>query len=280
LQYREFKLRPPLDRWVECIWYLEVESSSDTSVQRVLPDGRMELVIHVGEPFSYHKSGSLERQGRVMLSGQLSRPLLLMPRAGGRVLGIRFKPAGASALFRFSLADLTDQLCALDQVSQGLQHALLNAVEQSVASGSISPHTIDKVAEVLLSHSRNSPPPIVNAAVSELENSDGTASVSRVAESCGVSERQLERLFRQHVGLTPKTLSRLLRFQRALVVGDERTNWAEVAMHAGYYDQSHLLRDFRQFAGETPAYLLSSTSDLAEHFTARNRCDSAEASED
>lgn len=276
MYYREFKVRAPLDSWIECIWYLEVQSFPDTSVQRVLPDGRMEIVIHIGEPFSYGKSGALERQGRIMLSGQLSRPLMLMPHPGGRVLGIRFKPAGASALFRFSLADFTDQVCPLDQVSQKLHQALWHAVVPST-SGSLTPQTVARVAEVLLDRSQAPPPPTVNAAVAALEGSRGGTSVSEIARSCGVSERHLERLFREHVGIPPKTLARLMRFQRAVAAFDNNTNWAEIAADAGYYDQSHLLHDFRQFADETPAALLSSTSDLAEHFTARARgktCDS------
>jgi transcriptional regulator GlxA family with amidase domain len=206
-----------------------------------------------------------------MLSGQLSRPLLRMPFPGGRVLGIRVKPAGASALFRFSLAELTDQLCPLDQVAQKLHQSLWNAVESSASSGSPTPQTIARVTEVLLNHSQTPPPPIVNEALLAMENSRGITSVSEIAQSCGVTERHLERLFRERVGLSPKTLARLMRFQRALAAFDGKSNWAEIAADAGYYDQSHLLHDFRQFAAETPAALLSSTSDLAEHFTARAR---------
>jgi AraC-like DNA-binding protein len=231
----------------------------------------MEIVIHIGEPFSYGKSGSFEWQGRVMLSGQLSRPLLLMPRAGGRVLGIRFKPAGASALFRFPLADLTDQLCPLDQVAQDLHEPLWDAVEPSASSRSLTPQAIARVTEVLLNYPQTPPPPIVNAAITALENSRGITSVSEIARSCAVTERHLERLFRERVGLSPKTIARLMRFQRALAAFDDETKWAEIAVDAGYYDQSHLLHDFRQFAAETPAALLSSDSDLAEHFTARSR---------
>ncbi len=204
-----------------------------------------------------------------MLSGQLSRPLMLMPCTGGRVLGIRFKPAGASALFRFPLAGLTDQLQPLDQVSQKLHQALWDAVEPSASSGSLIPQTIARVAEVLFTHSQALPLPVVNAALAAMEDPRGITSVSEIARWCGVSERHLERLFREYVGLSPKTIARLMRFQRALAAFDDSTNWAQIAANAGYYDQSHLLHDFRQFAAETPAALLSSTSDLAEHFTAR-----------
>jgi methylphosphotriester-DNA--protein-cysteine methyltransferase len=112
---------------------------------------------------------------------------------------------------------------------------------------------------------------MVDAAVASILNSHGETSIANVAKDCNVSERQLERLFRERVGVGPKMLSRLARFQRALAGFDHDRNWADVAVDAGYYDQSHLLHDFRRFAGETPAFLMSPTTDLAEHFTARKK---------
>ena len=112
---------------------------------------------------------------------------------------------------------------------------------------------------------------MLDAAVASILNSHGEASVANVARECNVSERQLERLFHEHVGVSPKMLSRLARFQRALAGFDSERNWAEVAVQAAYYDQSHLLHDFRRFADETAAFLVSPTTDLAEHFTARRK---------
>src|SRR3954454_10652286 len=100
-------------------------------VQRVVPDGRMEIVIHLGEPFSHSKGDSVERQGRVMISGQLTRAIFLSPSRGGSVFGIRFKPAGASAVLRSPMSELTDELRPLDDVSRTLHRELMNAAERS-----------------------------------------------------------------------------------------------------------------------------------------------------
>jgi AraC-like DNA-binding protein len=241
-------------------------------VQRVVPDGRMEIVIHTGEPFSHSKGESVQRQGRVMISGQLTRAIFLTPSRAGRVFGIRFKPAGASTLLRQPMSELRDELRPLDDVSRTLHRELMNAAERSASGGKASTQTIHDIANVLAEHASDSSPlPMVDAAVASILNSYGETSIANVAKNCNVSERQLERLFRERVGVGPKMLSRLARFQRALAGFDHDRNWAEVAADAGYYDQSHLLHDFRRFACETPAFLMSPTTDLAEHFTARKK---------
>jgi transcriptional regulator GlxA family with amidase domain len=85
------------------------------------------------------------------------------------------------------------------------------------------------------------------------------ANVSSVAADLGVSERHLRRVFRKAVGMSPKGFARLARFRHALrmVREDSRLSWATIAAAAGYYDQAHLIEEFRAIAGVTPRVLLS-----------------------
>ena len=86
----------------------------------------------------------------------------------------------------------------------------------------------------------------------------GSANVSWVAVELGVSERHLRRLFREAVGMSPKQFARLARFRHALRTAreDGELSWAAVAATAGYYDQAHLISEFRAIAGVTPRTLL------------------------
>src|SRR5206468_2173450 len=93
--------------------------------------------------------------------------------------------------------------------------------------------------------------PRVDAAVDAIIRSGGRVSIESVAEMSGVSRQHLARAFAHHVGVTPKTFARVMRFRRAMELG-KRQLWAEVAAELGYFDQSHLIADFREFAGETP----------------------------
>jgi transcriptional regulator GlxA family with amidase domain len=100
----------------------------------------------------------------------------------------------------------------------------------------------------------------------------GLISVDALASSAGISARQLERRFLQEVGVAPKLLCRILRFQRifhSIRAHDGR--WATVAADCGYYDQAHLIRDFKQFAGQTPSVFLDQPGALTEAFTRKDR---------
>jgi transcriptional regulator GlxA family with amidase domain len=84
----------------------------------------------------------------------------------------------------------------------------------------------------------------------------------------GISRRQLGRLFQERIGIGPKSLGRLGRFQRALrgLDGNPRSSLASVATRAGYFDQAHMSRDFRLFAGTTPAGYRREVRELTRHF--------------
>jgi AraC-like DNA-binding protein len=110
---------------------------------------------------------------------------------------------------------------------------------------------------------------LIAEAVGRMERTRGLVEIGRLARDLGISSRQLERRFLKLVGLTPKVFCRMQRFQEVFRAIDEnQPNWLEAALSAGYYDQAHLIRDFRDLAGEPPAALLNG-NDLARHFLQR-----------
>ncbi len=90
-----------------------------------------------------------------------------------------------------------------------------------------------------------------------LERSHGRAPIGLLADRLGRSRRHLVARFREQIGLPPKTAARILRFNRAvdLLRAHRANGLAELAFECGYYDQSHLNRDFRAFAGTSPGEL-------------------------
>ena len=84
-----------------------------------------------------------------------------------------------------------------------------------------------------------------------------TLKVAAVADQMGINVRQLERRSLAYAGVSPKTLTRISRFSHALSLRTERSlNWTQIAHAAGYHDQMHMIRDFREFAGEAPTSAL------------------------
>jgi transcriptional regulator GlxA family with amidase domain len=101
----------------------------------------------------------------------------------------------------------------------------------------------------------------------------GLVRVESLARRLGTGRRQLERLYRDRVGIPPKLFLRILRFQRALgSIRDARPGgWAQVAVALGFYDQSHLIRDFRELAGRAPGEWSAHDASLAAVFSAVRR---------
>jgi AraC-like DNA-binding protein len=100
--------------------------------------------------------------------------------------------------------------------------------------------------------------PLVTRAIALLDAPAGEASIAAVARAVGTSERQLERRFLARVGVTPKRFVTLRRFERAVALSATAPSLTAAAIDAGYYDQSHFIRDFRRFAGGPPGDILRS----------------------
>jgi AraC-like DNA-binding protein len=185
--------------------------------------------------------------------------LLLTPLTARRVLGL-------------PLAELTNRAVGLGHLPGGwldrLRHRLADAAGWPQRFALLDAALADRLA---------ASPPVdarLDWAWRWLVASGGRGGVGVLATELGWSRRHLAARFREEVGLPPKMAARLLRFQHAHAAlrdvdattgpqhaGAERgVDWAEVAVRCGYYDQSHLIRDFHQFAGATPAALLAARS--------------------
>jgi AraC-like DNA-binding protein len=233
-------------QFVERYWVLEQAEAG--AVQRVVPDGRPELILNLGAPFEMLRDGAWQAQPKCFLAGQITGPLLLRARAGAHIVGVRLRPAGAAQLLGMPANELTGQCIELEDL--GL----------AALSGRDDLAGIEKS---LLERRTGEPDLLVEEAARLLSES---ADVAGAAQHLGVSARQLERRFQAGVGLTPKLFARIRRFQRVFpAIENAGAGWVDGAAACGYYDQAHLIRDFRDFAGEPPAALLAG-HDLARHF--------------
>jgi len=260
LKYREVSPGPELARYVQCYWFLSSVEAATGEVQPILPDGRMELVLNLGDHFRRANERGWERQPPVMVVGQMGGPVVVQPTGSADIVGVRFHPWGASAFIDVPMAHFRDQLPSLDDVSGKLSRLIKDHRAELLERRSIG--SLERVLQNALRAQRRPNDPVEWAA-RLMVRSRGTASVSAIASEVGLTGRQLERRFVDAVGIGPKRLCRLLRFQEALRVAQEESkpNWADIAARSGYFDQAHLIRDFSEFSGASPAALqLSETS--------------------
>jgi AraC-like DNA-binding protein len=252
VRYREFAPAAALADVVDCLWTLEGHAFADADADPVLPDGRPELIVHLADPFERMAAGGVfEMQPAIIFAGQLSEQLLLRPRGRVAVLGVRFHPHGAAAILAAPQHELAGLPIALDMAAPLVANALDGvrdfddlgeavAFVQSRLLRAVDPSRLDRR---------------VAFAVDAIQRTSGRVSVDTLAGATGLTRRHLERRFLDTVGLPPKRLARLARFQRALRLLDRPgllRSGTETAAACGYADQAHFIRDFRLLAGCSP----------------------------
>ncbi len=239
MRYAQYAPSPALAAVVECYWFLE--GSDCAEPQPILPDGRVEIVLHYGDRFDrHHPDGTVDTQDAALLVGQLRAPIRLACRGRAGVAAIRLRPGASGSLAGGHAADLTERTIDLD------------AVAGSTAT--------------LRERLRAAPPRDVAAAVDAILVAPGAAALPRIARAAGIGVRQLERRFAAHVGLPPKTFARIARLQRALARIAGGATLADAAHACGYYDQPHMTRDFARLAGMSPAAWSTSGADVTRLF--------------
>jgi AraC-like DNA-binding protein len=177
----------------------------------------------------------------------------------GRQRGIQIdiSPIAAGMLLGVPMHELANRSVGLEDVlgpaAVDLRERLIDA-----ASWHARFDLLDDLLGRRLDEARR-PPPSVAWAWGRLRATRGRIAVGALAAELGCSPRLLELQFREHLGAPPKTLGRILRFEHAMVLlqRDDGARFAEIAEGCGYYDQAHMNRDFRAFAGAPPGELLA-----------------------
>ena len=263
MRYHEASPNPAAARYIKCYWVLEDDSPS-TEPQRIVPDGRCELILNFAQPFASQIAGEWQRQPQSFFVGQITGPMLLRPCCPARVLGIRFHPHGAGALLGVRVRELTNTLAPVDSLSLHLHHELQRLLDSGSPFAALT--KLDKIFSQPNEPLCEDQTPVV-AAVHQLERTAGRVRIAALAQAAGLSLRHLERRFRDAVGISPKLFSRMQRFQSVFQATESPdADWVDAALWSGYFDQAHLIRDFREFAGKAPTSLLAGEVDLARRF--------------
>jgi AraC-like DNA-binding protein len=231
------------------------ERTTSFTRRRELPSERVVMIVNLGEPIRVlargHSGWSVQAEG--FIAGL--HDTYALTETGGSQAGVQvdLTPIGAHLLFRLPMHDLSRRVVTLEDLF-GHGGALLREAVAAASGWAERFAVVDDFLLALLDDAR-SPVPTVTRALGRLHESGGTVPVGAIAAEIGCSNRHLIARFREQVGVTPKLLARILRFERVVALVDAGTEmgWAEIAQACGYYDQAHMIRDFNQFAGSPPS---------------------------
>jgi len=278
MRYAEYLPDPRLRRLVHCYWVFESEAGSAAGPdETIVPDGHPELIFHYRDSFSEviaHGRGEIvDRQPASLFAGQLTRPLVLRGNGAAGMIGVRFQPWGARLLLGVPMTETTDRWIA----QRDLPGRWLGGVDDTICEAGGDRERIAAIERALLARLVLRAPrvdEIVVACVEAMRNPPEPVRLDAMSLRFGLSARQLERRFNDSVGMSPKLLASVLRF-RALfdaLSATPRSPWLAAAIDSGYFDQAHMIRDFRRFAGAPPQSFLRSLSGLsAALVSAENR---------
>ena len=263
MRYAEYSPSPALARIAECYWILEGHGTGVP--EPIIPDGRIEIILHYGVRFErHHVDGTVERQPASLIVGQILAPMSLGYRGQAGVAAIRLRPAAARAVVGGAATDVTNRAVDLEDMfgsTATLRERLALAADDAVR--------VRLLEAWLGSIVRSGVSDAIEAAVNEMVTSGGAIGLPAVAQTAGLSVRQLERRFLTDVGVAPKAFARLVRLQAALRCIAEGQPLAEVAHACGYYDQPHMTRDFSRLAETSPAAWQQYAGHLTQLFVGR-----------
>lgn len=155
---------------------------------------------------------------------------------------------------RVSAQEITDRTIPLD----GLWGSAARELESRLAESRSADHSCHILAAGLTTPDKQ--PSNTQRAVEAITAADGDLDMEWVIRQAGITERQFRRRLLEETGFSPKKLCRVLRFRRACALGTRGLPWSLIAVEAGYFDQAHLIRDFREFTRSTPTSVFSNTS--------------------
>lgn len=213
------------------------------------------LVISFAAPFSI-ALGRTPHRGDAIASfaaGLFAGPVVMDSPGSAECVQVNFTPAGALRFFGLPLSQIADAMVTLDDLGD----RAISGLRERLGAEPDPARRLDRVEAFVLARIRAGAPadPEIAWAYRRIVETGGRARISGLAEEIGCSRKHLFARFRRDIGLAPKTVARMARFQGALALSSRiaAPDWADVAAACGYADQAHLTREFAEMAGASPA---------------------------
>jgi AraC-like DNA-binding protein len=259
------KPQKQLSSYVASFWVFESSVGLPMTDSRiVVPDGRAKIIMSYS-PLSVEIKGSPVHTGELQISliGIQNNPrTICSPTNDTRTIGVELTPKGLYHFFHLSMYEITDQIYGFEDLFGAWGVKLQNRL------GDIE-HPSEKIAylQKVLTHLQRGNTKdysLLDYATDMITQSNGMLRIEELASQTGYSKRYLDMLFKEHVGLSPKSLANILRFQNVYQpwAQEKVQKFLNANLYSYYYDQAHFIKEFKRFTGYTP----QKYSELAHEF--------------
>lgn len=244
--------------------YYVFESSEDTTYEdTVFPSGDMEVIFNMGDGiWESFQGGGFQKNPAIELWGQITRPLQIRSSGAHLMLGVRFFTHATSFLLDDEIGIFNDQVSDLsDLIGRDIRDLHGRLLETHSLATRIGLLDDFFTGRLMRSAGRKERLNRVAHILTSIKKDPAENNISRIADTFGITTRYLHKLVYQHTGLSPKSFDKIQRFQMSLkLIGENKLPLTSVAYDAGYFDQSHFIRDFKSFTGLTPTAYLTNLS--------------------
>ena len=263
-----------LSPYVAFIWVFESSFGVPIADSRIIvPDGRAKIIVPYRNSLCAAVNTRLlnAKEHQIFLVGIQSNPTTIASTATDTgTIGVELTPKGLYHFFNLSMHEITNRMVSFEELfgPQGarLQHRVGDAEdpqEKIVLLQTALTHLLQKNEKeyALLDHT-----------LDMLAQTHGMMRVQELAAQTGYTKRYLDRLFKEHVGVSPKSLASILRFQALYEVWMQQKSPTFFRNHwpAYYYDQSHFIKEFKRFTGFTPQQYTAIVNEFGRAFHAKH----------
>lgn len=261
MDYRILPAPDFLKNHIHYFWVWEhAATGGSPQVFRPVADGHPGLIFQASDKDVFCNSNG-ERYSSLFVYGQTVQHRELHAQGSFKAWGICFKPHALKSLFGLDADELTDTCAPLANLIPQRESSLPQEL-QDLPSAALQIERMANFFRQRLQQGKPASATHTEHALTQLLHSKGKVSLKTLQDTLQLSERALERKFRQEVGISPKLFSRICRFQASLqqLKSGQYDKLSDIAFENGYADQSHFIRVFREFSGFTPEEYRKQTS--------------------
>ncbi len=261
MNFRILHIKPALRHCVSLM--IQIEYKSENVVYRNFPTSSLSLTFNYGAKAQERTIENTEYTPNISLGGFQTNPIEYIPEGKTGLIIVKLKPF-AKAL----LKDLNGQFTLYGNWDlSDIYHKYSNSLYQHLIEINDPNQRVTMVENYLEKIFGNKTPnPYALAAIEFYNQYKGRITVKNMAEKLGYSKKQFERFFVQTVGITPKKYARLIRFQESMqLISTGSQSLTQVALTAGYFDQAHFNKEFKQFTGGSPEAFIALSTELTKN---------------
>ena len=267
MNYQTFTPPEMLKPFIKYFWALESNAADNAEKTfSAIPDGCPGVIMVQSDKEAFCMDNN-KKLPNIFLYGQTIAPASFSSSGKLGAIGICFQPHALKSIFGFNADELTSSCIDLTLIG----HKKKNNLPEQLSTAA----TIDDQIKILSfylfeQHQNNNrhPDEITKYAISQLIQSKGNISLKALQQNIKLSERSLERKFKESVGISPKLFSRIIRFQESLnqLRKSNYDKLSDIAYENDYADQSHFIKVFKEFTGFSPFEFTKQSNEVVENF--------------